>query len=60
MRPSINQPQRSTPQLPLPLTAAPSIPLDEPTRAALVRLLASLLTSACASAAGREERDETR
>ena len=35
-------------------------PLDEPTRAALVRLLASLSTSACASAAGREERDETR
>ena len=44
----------------LDLFAAPTSPLEGVTRAAVVQLLARLLTSACRPEADCEERDETR
>lgn len=47
-------------QLPLCLPAPGAPPLAGPTRDAVVRLLAHLLTSACRQDVGGEGRDETR
>lgn len=47
-------------QLRLHLPAAGAPPLEGVTRAAVVQLLALLLTSACTPDASREGRDETR